>query len=136
LVSPYGYMSHVSPYGYIDLMTSYGYIEPTLQRSGKSMRTIHTTRAFGEEVRRLRSVRGWTQSELAHLAGLSRSFVSELESGKATVEFGRALRLLGALGAVLSVSTVSPDPAEEPAPGETDRVDLDELLRDLGAIDG
>jgi y4mF family transcriptional regulator len=99
------------------------------------MRTIHTTRALGEEVRRVRDARGWTQSELAHTAGVSRSFISELELGKATVEFGRVLRLLGALGIALTLSPVSGD-VTVGAPHTARRVDLDELLRDLGAVDG
>jgi y4mF family transcriptional regulator len=100
------------------------------------MRTIHTTRALGEEVRRVRDARGWTQSELAQAAGVSRSFISELELGKATVEFGRVLRLLGALGIALTLSPVSGDVTVGAPDTPPRRVDLDELLRDLGAVDG
>lgn len=38
--------------------------------------------AVGEEVRRLRRARGWSQTRLATMAGISRQTLSELERGR------------------------------------------------------
>ncbi len=61
------------------------------------MRPIQTTRAFGSAVRRARTTQGLSQTELAARAGVGRPWLSELETGKRTVELGRALSVLSAL---------------------------------------
>ena len=63
---------------------------------------------FGENVRRARGQRGWTQEELAHRTGLAVVQISRIERGVREVRLTTLLRLLAAL---------------EVAPGE--------LLRDL-----
>ena len=65
--------------------------------SGGSVRTIQTTRAFGAEVRRARKDQRMSQAQLATKAGVGRPWLSELETGKRTVELGRALSVLSAL---------------------------------------
>lgn len=59
--------------------------------------------ALGRTVRRLRRASGLTQAELAGLCGVGVRFVSELESGKPTIEIGRALHVLHHLGLDLAV---------------------------------
>lgn len=49
-------------------------------------------------VRELREERGWTQSELAARASVSRSFVADVERGKPTVEAAKLFDLFQALG--------------------------------------
>jgi y4mF family transcriptional regulator len=44
-----------------------------------------------------------TQAEAADLAGVGVRFLSELERGKESVEFGKVLRVLRALGLDLTV---------------------------------
>ncbi len=85
------------------------------------MRTIQTSRAFGEAVRRARKDRGMSQAELANAAGVGRPWLSELETGKRTVELGRVLLVLNAMD--LAIAFV---PAQK-----TSRtgVDLDALIR-------
>lgn len=54
--------------------------------------------AVGQLVRERRERLGFTQLELATRAGTGRRFISELESGKPTLELGRTLAVLDAVG--------------------------------------
>lgn len=84
------------------------------------MRPIQTSKAFGSAVRRARKDQGLSQVELAARAGVGRPWLSELETGKRTAEFGRALSVLSALD--LAVTLV-------PAPGpEGPIVDLGQII--------
>lgn len=62
---------------------------------------IHTAADLGRLVKKAREEKGLTQQEFADLTGVGRRFVSELENGKPTVEFGKALKV--ALGAGISL---------------------------------
>ncbi len=84
------------------------------------MRPIQTTRAFGTAVRRARKDRGMSQAELAAEVGVSRPWLSELETGKRTVELGRALSVLNALGLAVTFMPI-------PAVGESG-IDLGQIL--------
>lgn len=57
-----------------------------------------TVREAAAAARELREFRGWTQTELASRAGVSRSFVADVESGKPTVEASKLFDLFQALG--------------------------------------
>jgi len=46
---------------------------------------------------------GLRQAELAAISGVGNRFLSDLENGKSTIEFGRALKVLNTLGLVLRV---------------------------------
>lgn len=85
---------------------------------------IASARDLGLAVRQARQDRRQTQAELAAAAGVSRRWLSDLEAGKATAEFGLILRTLDTLGLGLDAFPV------EPAPGE---LDLDALLGDAGS---
>jgi transcriptional regulator with XRE-family HTH domain len=61
-----------------------------------------------------------TQSRLAKTAGVSRRWLSDLESGKPTAEVGLVLKVLNALGLVLDARPELANPAS---------VDIDEILR-------
>ena len=63
---------------------------------------IGTTRELGELVRRARKATGFSQQQLADLAGVGRRFVSELEAGKPTLEIERILSCCEALGIDIS----------------------------------
>ena len=56
------------------------------------------TEALGGAVRQTRKTHGLTQAELAGLAGVGPRFISDLERGKPTVEVGKVLGVLAALG--------------------------------------
>lgn len=58
---------------------------------------IKTVGTVGELVRDQRKQRGWSQTQLAERAGVSRLWIGHLEKGKETVEFGLVLRALRAL---------------------------------------
>ena len=58
---------------------------------------IKTVGIIGELVRDQRKQRGWSQSQLAEKAGVSRLWIGHLEKGKETVEFGLVLKTLRAL---------------------------------------
>lgn len=76
---------------------------------------------LGRYLRDERRRSGLSQEDVAARSGTSRRWLSDLEGGKATVEFGLVLKVVFALGLMMEVG-----PA--PAPG----VDLDSLLDNLG----
>jgi len=59
---------------------------------------VHTVREAAAVVRELRDQAGWTQSELAAKAGVSRSFIADVEAGKASVESSKLFDVFQALG--------------------------------------
>jgi y4mF family transcriptional regulator len=71
---------------------------------------IKTAETLGELVRDQRKQRGWSQTRLAEKVGVSRLWVSQLENGKETVEFGLVLKTLRALDLALGVSRVEKNP--------------------------
>lgn len=55
------------------------------------------------KIRELRKSRGWTQEQLAEKAGVSRSYLTEIETGAKTVN----VRRLDAIAEALGVETVA-----------------------------
>jgi len=66
------------------------------------MQQISDIRSLGEIVKKVRKSQNLTQEQLAAACGLGRRFIVELESGKATTHFGKALQVLSALGISLN----------------------------------
>jgi transcriptional regulator with XRE-family HTH domain len=60
--------------------------------------TMYTVREAAAAVRELREHHGYTQSELAQRARVSRSFLADVERGKATVEAAKLFDVFQALG--------------------------------------
>jgi y4mF family transcriptional regulator len=85
---------------------------------------ISSTRDLAATVRGRRQELRLSQAELATRAQVSREWISGVEQGKATVEFGLVLRLLDALGLSIDLSAHDPTPT-------TARIDLDALLGEL-----
>lgn len=87
------------------------------------MTSVHarTVTELGAIVRRRRRQHGLTQAALAATAGIARSTLIDIESGKDTTELALALRVLGALDLVADIV---------PAPTVTGPVDLWEMLDD------
>jgi len=73
---------------------------------------------LGALVRSQRRELGMTQLELAAKAHVSRRWLSDVESGKDSAEFGLVMRTLRALGMFVDVKATSPQPG----------IDLDEVL--------
>jgi HTH-type transcriptional regulator / antitoxin HipB len=59
---------------------------------------LYTAASVGPAIRTYREEAGLTQQELADMAGLHRSYLSDLERGKETEQLRRILRLLKLLG--------------------------------------
>ena len=59
---------------------------------------ITSTEELGKLIKEKRKNQGYTQKEISDFTGYSASFISQLENGKASVEFGRTLHLANMLG--------------------------------------
>jgi len=66
---------------------------------------VKDTFEIGSILRKKRKSQGLTLEQVAQHCGLSIRFVSEVERGKPTAEFGKVLFLLNAVGVDLYVST-------------------------------
>ncbi len=64
---------------------------------------IHDTKAFGEVLKKRRKKLGYTQKYISEFTGISASFISDLENGKATIELGKAIYLANMLGVDLEL---------------------------------
>jgi y4mF family transcriptional regulator len=58
---------------------------------------------IGKAVRDARRAMGLRQDQLAGAAGVGLRFIVDLEAGKATIQLGKAIQVLDALGYQLSV---------------------------------
>ena len=65
---------------------------------------IRDVNSLGSELKKRRRELGYTQSFLSEFSGLSISFISDVENGKKTVEFGKTLYLANLLGLDLEVN--------------------------------
>lgn len=59
---------------------------------------IDTTSDIGKVIREKRRKDGLTQADAAALCGVGARFLSDLENGKPTVEFGKTLQVLKGVG--------------------------------------
>lgn len=69
------------------------------------MERIRTTEDLGAAIRAARKRQGYTQVELAEIAGVGVTYVRNLERGKKTAEIGKALHLVE----LLSISLYAED---------------------------
>ena len=67
------------------------------------MKRIRTTSDFGAILREERKRQGYTQLELAEIAGVGVTYIINLEKGKQTAEIGKALHLCE----LLSISLIA-----------------------------
>ena len=74
-----------------------GGLRPKTPSPDKPFR-LYTAASVGPAIRAYREEAGLTQQELADMAGLHRSYLSDLEQGKQTEQLRRILRLLKLLG--------------------------------------
>ena len=61
------------------------------------MSRINSTKDLGALVKERRKQRGLTQEELAMYCGTGIRFISDLENGKATIQFEKALNVISML---------------------------------------
>ncbi len=58
---------------------------------------------IGESIKKERKKQNLTQDDLAGLSNTGRRFISELEAGKSTVQLGKVLLVLNALGLTFTI---------------------------------
>ena len=63
-----------------------------------------TPSTLGTLIRRVRKAQGMRQDELAGVASVGIRFIVDLEAGKPTIQIGKALKVLEALGCSLSIT--------------------------------
>ena len=68
------------------------------------MTKIQNISEIGREIRARRRELGYTQAFLAEYAGVSASFISELENGKPTVQLDKMMYILSLLGMDLCIA--------------------------------
>jgi y4mF family transcriptional regulator len=83
---------------------------------------IQSPKDLAAYVRERRRALDLTQAQLAIRARVSRRWLSDLESGKETIDIGLVLRTLGALGVILDAVPVE----------QTTQISLDEVLARYG----
>lgn len=59
---------------------------------------MNATERIGLNIQNLRTSRGWTQEQLAHEAGIDRSYVSEIELGRSSATAKKLEHIARALG--------------------------------------
>lgn len=62
------------------------------------LKTVHTSKDIGSEIRKRRKELGYTQGFLADYVGVSASFLSELENGKETIQLNKLMDVMSLLG--------------------------------------
>ncbi len=72
----------------------------------------YTTEQIGKLVRDTRKALGRTQKDLALTSGTGLRFIIELEKGKPTCQFGKALTVLKTLGISISLTPPTTDEAD------------------------
>lgn len=101
----------------------------------KSIASITSVEVLGATVRRARNRRNFTQLELAGIAGVSRSFIIELEDGHPRAELGKVLTVLNALD--ISLAALVPDlelrstPRVNPSSRVTGRIPTSDPLQEV-----
>jgi len=75
-----------------------------LSLEGFFVKTVHSSKDIGAEIRKRRKELGYTQGFLADYVGVSSSFLSELENGKETVQLNKLMDVMSLLGMDMCIS--------------------------------
>ena len=59
---------------------------------------VFDANTVGEVIKKQRKKMGYTQKYICEVSGISASYISDLENGKATIELGKAIQLANLLG--------------------------------------
>jgi transcriptional regulator with XRE-family HTH domain len=57
---------------------------------------------LGKRVHELRASRKWSQEEFAHISGLHRTYIGQIERGEKNISFGNLSKIASVLGVTLS----------------------------------
>ena len=60
-------------------------------------------RMLGAEIRRRRNALGWSQQEFAHIVGMNRTRIREIERGEGNPQLNTLLRIASGLDTILPV---------------------------------
>ena len=66
-------------------------------RTGRSAKEKKSLQQIGDNIRRIREQRGYSQEAFADIAGFSRSYYTEIETGKRNVSVLNLIKILEAL---------------------------------------
>ncbi len=89
--------------------------------------SVKHTKQFGKLAQLVRKNQGLDQASTAMLSGNGTTFLSDFENGKSTVEFERVMKVLDALGIMITVDL----PLEEGSLTDNQRKQLDEVIGDI-----
>lgn len=67
---------------------------------------IEKRKVMGERIRELRTAQGWTQEQLAEIAGITASNLGRIEAGRYAVSLDILNKIAGALNAELRIIEV------------------------------
>ncbi len=67
------------------------------------MDIIQSPAEMGKAIRKRRKELGYTQAFIADYAGVSASFLSDLENGKETIQLGKMIEVISLLGMDLTL---------------------------------
>ena len=97
--APFTYLNTPGMFTYVDTATRFTYVDIMEQLNAR------TVPLLGKGVRQLRSARSLTQGEVAVRARVSRTWLSQLESGtRLNAELAAVMRVLEVLGARLTLT--------------------------------
>jgi transcriptional regulator with XRE-family HTH domain len=57
---------------------------------------------LGKRVHELRTAKKWSQEEFAHISGLHRTYIGQIERGEKNISFGNLSKISSVLGVTLS----------------------------------
>jgi len=57
---------------------------------------------LGKRVHDLRAAKKWSQEEFAHISGLHRTYIGQIERGEKNISFANLLKVAGVLGVTMS----------------------------------
>ena len=57
---------------------------------------------LGKRIHELRTAKKWSQEEFAHVSGLHRTYIGQIERGEKNISFNNLLKVAGVLGVTLS----------------------------------
>lgn len=57
---------------------------------------------LGKRIHELRAAKKWSQEEFAHVSGLHRTYIGQIERGEKNISFGNLSKVAGVLGVTLS----------------------------------
>jgi len=93
---------------------------------------------LGKRVHELRAARKWSQEEFAHISGLHRTYIGQIERGEKNISFGNLSKISSVLGVTLSELLSGLEAGEKlivkSTPGSKDdgqRMKIQKLVRQL-----